>query len=324
MSDFVGRLYSFDTVAGVPVWMAGGLAAVLVVGCLLAFNRAGREDMLSGLTRVGLILVGAGIAWIVFDGSSRRDLAFERHSLDARATDLAVRAIMPGSALACLSAAAGDTVEASCEKALFATPEATAAAVSFVSAQLALLADATDFARRDPKYRDMVAQLRHSAEVDRYGFVARVLAAREGCTANECDTFALLNNASRVSTNMAEHAYDAYVARYAAGWPIAPDSPVARSSSPPALASAPPTAPASGLRVPGPNVFFPSAASIPPVNIMNAEPPASAPETTGTTTPTPKQAPAARKTAAPAAPVRRPVDINADAQRAAPPPAAAQ
>ena len=325
MSDFLGRLPSFDTVAGMPVWMAGALAAVFVVVCLLAFNRAGREGMFGGLVRFGLVLVGAGIAWILFDGSSRRDLASERRALDARATDLTVRAIMPGSALACLSAAAGDTVEASCEKALFATPEATAAAVSFVSAQLTLLADATDFARRDPKYKGMLAQLRHSAEVDRYGIVAHVLAAREGCTADQCDAFALLNDASRVSTNLAERPYDAYVARYAAGWPAAADPPVARSSSPPALASAPAAAPGIGLRVPGPNVFFPSAASIPPVNIMNAEPSASAPETTGTT-PAAK-APAPQRKAA--APVRRPadttppVDINPDAQRAAPPPAGA-
>jgi hypothetical protein len=136
MSDFLGRLPSFETVAGIPAWVAGALAAVLVVVCLLGFTRAGREGISGGLVRVALVLVGAGIAWILFDGSARRDLVVERRALDARANDLTVRTIMPGSALACLSAVAGDTVEASCERAVFATPEATAAAVSFVAAQL--------------------------------------------------------------------------------------------------------------------------------------------------------------------------------------------
>jgi hypothetical protein len=324
MSDFLGRLPSFDTVAATPVWLAGAVAAVIVV-CLLAFNRAGRERMIGGLGRIALILLGAAITWILLDGSARRDLASERRALDARATDLTVRAIMPGSALACLSATAGETVETSCEKALFATPEATAAAVSFVAAQLTLLADATDFARRDPKYNGTLAQLRHAAEGDRYGIVAHVLASREGCTADQCGAFALLKDASRVSTNLAEQSYDLYVARYAASWPAAAESPVAARSSPPppALASAPAAAPGVGLRVPGPNVFFPSAASIPPVNIMNAEP--SAPESTGATTPAKPPAPQ-RKAAAPA---RRPadtapVDINPGSQRAAPPAAAAQ
>jgi hypothetical protein len=68
-------------------------------------------------------------------------------------------------------------------------------------------------------------------------------------------------------------------------------------------------------------VFFPSAASIPPVNIMNAEPPA--PETTATTPPaTAAKPPAAARKAAPA--VRRPVDLNAEAGRATPSPAPAQ
>jgi hypothetical protein len=236
-----------------------------------------------------------------------------------------VRAIAPGSALACLSAGAGATVEASCERALFATPEATAAAVAFVSAELALLADAADFARRDPKYKGMLAQLRQSAEIDRYGIVAHVLAARDGCTADQCQAFALLNDASRVSTNLADRPYDLLVARYAAAWPAAAEPPVAaRSSPPPALAAAPAAAGGLGLRVPGPNVFFPSAASIPPVNIMNAEPSAPAAEATGSTPPAAK-APAPQRKAA--APVRRsvdttPVDINPDAQRPAPPPPA--
>src|SRR3954469_19388572 len=224
MSGFLGRFSLLESVAVMPAWMAGAVAAVIVVLCLLAFMRTGSERMIG---RVGLILLGVAITWILLDGSARRDLAIERHALDGRANELMLRAIMPGSALACLNGMAGEAVEASCEKALFATPEATAAATSFVSAQLALLADAAAFARRDLSYTGVPGQLRHSAELDRYGIVAHVLASRDACTADHCPTFALLNDASRVSTNLAEQRYDLYVAHYAAGWPAAAEVPVA-------------------------------------------------------------------------------------------------
>lgn len=322
MSGFLGRFSLLESVTAMPIWILGAVAAVIVVVCLLVLSGTGRERILGG---VGLILLAVGITWILLDNSVRRDLAVERRALDRRANELMVRAIIPGSALACLNGLAGEAVAAACEKALFATPEATAAATSFVAAQLALLTDATAFARRDASYTSIPEQLRHSAELDRYGLVAHVLAARDACTADHCPTFALLNDASRVSTNLAEQPYDRYVARYAAGWPAAAEAPVAArspSSPPPALASAPTavpgTAPAVGLHVPGPDVFFPSASSIPPVNIMNPEPPAAS-ETTGTTpAPAPKQA---QRKAAPARrppPETAPVDISPNAQQPAP------
>jgi len=322
MSDLLGRVPFLEMTGGMPIipeWMIGAVAVVFVLSCLLAFSRLARVALIRGLTPVGLVFIGAAIAWFVLDSSSRRNLASERLALDARAAELTSRAMTLGSALACLNIDAGDAVAGSCEKALFATPESTAVAVSFVSAQLTLLTDATDFARRDPSYRGTIKQLRHSVEADRYGIVAHVLAVHEGCTADHCGAFALLNDVSRVSTNLAEHAYVLYIGRHAAGWPATDESPVARSLPPSSFPSAPPAAPAAGIKVPGPNVFFPSAASIPPVNIMNAEPPPPAPsETTGTTAP--KAASPQRK--APAPP-RRPANAKTDTQRA-PSPAAAE
>jgi hypothetical protein len=334
MSDFLGRFPFFNisdwlgwspdwkmpaTMSFLPEWMIGALAAILVLSCLFAFSRVARATRNRGLGFVGLVLIGAAIVWIVFGGSSRRDHAAERLALDARAAQLTLRAMAQGTALACLNADAGDALAASCEKALFATPEAAAAAVSFVSAQLTLLADSSQFTRRDPSYRGIITQLRHAAEADRYGIVAHVLATRESCTADQCEAFAVLNDLSRVKANLTEHPYDLYVAHYAAGWPAA-DPSIARSSPPPALASAPPSVSAAGIKVPGPNVFFPSAASIPPVNIMNAEPAAPTPaETTGTTPPAKAAATPQRK--APTPP-RRPPNAKADPQRAPPPPVA--
>ena len=172
MSAFFGRFPGLDPATGMlslPLWAGGAAAALFVVLCLLAFSRAGREGAIGGLARLALVLIGASVTLVFFDGSAKRDLAAERRALDARALDLLTRAALPGSALACLDAVAGDTVEASCEKALFVTPETTAAAVSYVSAQLALLDDFKDHTRR-ARTAEPVAliNLRRAAESDRF------------------------------------------------------------------------------------------------------------------------------------------------------------
>src|SRR6476646_4229237 len=151
MSDALGRFAGLDLASGMlslPLWMAGAIAAVFLVLTLLAFGRAGRAGPIGALARVALVVIGAGVTWFILEGAGRRDLAADRRALDTRAAELLTRAAMPGSALACLDASAGDTVEGACEKALFATPEATAAAVSYVSVQLALLADMTNHVAR--------------------------------------------------------------------------------------------------------------------------------------------------------------------------------
>src|SRR5262249_370070 len=104
----------------------------------------------------------------------RRDLAAAQRALDARGFELATRAFMPGSALGCLDAIAGETVEAACEKVLFATPEAAAAAVSYVAAQLSLLASARDLARHGETAPGMLA-LRRALAAARFGAVAHGL-----------------------------------------------------------------------------------------------------------------------------------------------------
>jgi TPR repeat protein len=289
----------------VPPWAAAIGAVLLAFFCLFVLIRCliglarympvvfrylrsfGQRTGRPGPVVVCLVLVLSGVAlvWFIFAGLSKSELAAERRALDARSFELATRSLMPGSALACLDAGAGDTVEASCEKALFATPESTANAVSYVAAQLALLADASDFARRDRSYAAELVNLRRAVASDRFGLVAHVLAARHDCIPDRCRAFALLNDASRVKSNLAERTYEFYVVRYAAGWPpiakppVATASPPAATAPPPAAAAAmsapasaapPPTG--SGIRPPGPNVFFPSSTSTPLVSNTNAEP----------------------------------------------------
>jgi hypothetical protein len=301
-----------------PLWSAAILAATVAAFCIFVLTRAGREGIVETFMRGGLLLSGAALAWIVLDTTVAGTFASERRALDARWLEMTTRAAMPGSALACLDATAGELVEAACEKALFVSPEAAAASVAYVTTQLALLADGSEYERRSgANYEAVLGGLRHAVEIDRFGIVAHVLADRDGCTVSRCSAFAFLSDTSQISENMGEHRYEATVLHYAPEWPQSVLSPVAvnalpQSSAPPAAgpAAAAPlqnsaAATPSTAAVPSKTgtLFFPSSASIPPVSIMAAEP-------TGPSSPAPpaetasKPAVAHGKAAAPSPPAR--------------------
>ncbi|HEY6255760.1 MAG TPA: hypothetical protein VIY51_08200 [Xanthobacteraceae bacterium] len=295
------------------------MAALLVAFCMFVLNRAGRDGILEALSRAGLLLVGAAVAWMV--ATSAGTSAAQRRALDTRLLEMTMRAVAPGSALACLDASAGDLVEASCEKALFASPEAAAASVAYVTTQLSLLTDGSEYERHSgANYESVLGALRHAVETDRFGIVAHVLADRDGCTANLCAAFGLLRDPSQVSDNISAHRYESYILHHATEWPQSPLSPVAANTPvmPPApIAPAPTPAPTPGAAtskaVPN-GLYFPSSASIPPVSIMNAEPsgppPAGAdaaaakPPATAARKPSPATPPPARRPANPAPPAR--------------------
>src|SRR5262249_27663502 len=119
------------------------VAAVVVMTYAIVVVRSDHFGKPSPLPRIALGLVLALAAVWVFNDFRQRDLAAEQRALEDRAFELAARAVMPGSALSCLDAVAGEAVEETCEKALFATPEATAAAVTYVATELSLLAAAS-------------------------------------------------------------------------------------------------------------------------------------------------------------------------------------
>jgi hypothetical protein len=334
MSEILGRIAGFDLgLPSLPVWAAGAVAALLLVVCYFSFSQAGRTDRIGIAARVTLILVGAVAAFLVFEAWSRLDLRSERRALDARAQELFKQAAMPGSAFACLDPLVGDVVETACEKTVFQTPESTAAALSYVAAELTLLADFMLYARKaGSDLPPALGNLRRSIEGDRFGLVARVLVVRDGCTPGNCPAFALLTDPGRIAVNLAGRSYDLYVERHAPAWAAGAKSPVVAATGLGEGDAQPAPAP-----TPRAGLFFPSAASIPPVTIMNAEPQLPA-ETTGSTpssappSAAPKQAPAKRSAApasAPASgggnaqPARQPIDLNA-ASRAGPPASAPQ
>ena len=311
MLDRIGDWIAAFSLAGAGVgWVIALIAGGVVLLCVLLSIRGGIVDARGLIARVAAALLAVLAGWWGFDYLARRDLADERRALDARAFELATRALAPGSALACLDALAGEAVEDACEKALFASPEATAVAVSYVSAQLSLLATATEHARRGGASSG-ITSLRRALEADRFGIVAHVLSVRDGCTPDQCGAFFLLRDASRISANIAERTFQSFIKTNMAGWPAAGARPVA--SIAPASTPAASAAPAAAAKVPN-NLYFPSSSSIPPVNIMTAEPAAQAAQppaqhdTTGEgATPTPPRRPGpstAKGTAPSAAPPR--------------------
>ena len=284
----------------VPIWAAGAASAVLVVAMMAAVGKLGAVTTVATLFRVAVVVIAVAAGYMYLERSTVQNRVDERRSLDERSAALMARAIAPGSALSCLDELAGETVEAACERAVFATPEGVAAAVSYVAAQLALLADGTRYAQQtDANYAGELASLRTALELDRFGIVAHALVEREGCTADRCDALSRFADTSRVLANLRDSPFEALVTKYTASWtasvsegpgvaaaapggafappgvgtaPVDPATyPAAIPAAPPALAAAPTPAPASV----SPRYDFPSSRSIPPVSIMAPEPPAS-------------------------------------------------
>ena len=250
-------------------WEAGAIAALVGLVCMLLVRSSSRWR--GALLRLTVLVVAVTAALGVFRWINDRDAAAERRALQVRQADLAARALTPGSPLACLDGDAGDVVETACEKVLFARPEITAAAVTYVTARLSLLADALSL--DDAELAPTVAGLRRALELDRYGIAAHVLANRDGCNVESCLAFAWVEDPTALKANLKARAFDGYVQRYEAAWKnqSEPEKAPAVAGVPPAAAD-PAAEPTPGHSPVSSRYDFPSAASIPAVSIMNKEP----------------------------------------------------
>jgi hypothetical protein len=234
------------------------------------------DRALNGLLKLVIALaVAAGVALSVVAVVNTMTLereAADRRALVQRSTELNLGAIQPGSALACLDAGAGDEVEAACEAKVFADPRTAAGAVAYTAARLSLLSEAH---ATQPSALSAMAGPRRAIELDRYGIAAHVLATRDGCTPENCGAFAFLRDTTALKANLKARIYDQYVSRYAAAWNKEPEkqAPVAALPAPGAAVAAVPGEPPQPTGAPVSGKYdFPSAASIPPVSIMNSEP----------------------------------------------------
>lgn len=234
------------------------------------------------LSAVAVAVAAAGV-YLVTDRLALDERAAERRALLTRQNELTARLIVPGSPLACLDSGAGEAVGNACEKAVFADAATTASAVAFTAARLDLLKDAATLAQKgEGDIAGAFATVRRAIELDRYGLAAQVLADRDGCTPDRCAAFALLGHTDVLKANMKARVFDQYVSRYAPAWEQGMPAPnaVPQASVPPAeqhpapVASVePPAGAVPAGRPVDPKWDFPSAASIPPVSIMNSEPP---------------------------------------------------
>jgi hypothetical protein len=281
-----------------PMWMMLAAAGFFGLILLVTLLRAERSVANGALTVVTLLAIAIALAAVVrVDGPAGQTTPTE-----ARA-QAAMTASLP--ALSCLDDLAGDAVAIGCEKALFGAPDAVAAAVSATAARIDRLTALGDAATAEKSLTLDIKVLRKSLERDRYGLVAQVLVARDGCTQFDCAAFRSLTDQQQVAANMDSHLYDTLVARYAPAW----NAPAAAQSLPAtaALAGLPPSMPTGKPT----SAEFPSASSTPPVSIMNPEPPT-------------RQAAPAANVAAPRAPAAASAQAAVPAAKKPPAPKAAR
>lgn len=298
--------------AAFPMWMtlaAAGFFGLILLVTLLRAEKSVANGALTVITLLAIVIAVAATMRLygpVGQGAP----------IEARA-QVAGTASLP--ALSCLDDLAGDAVLAGCEKALFGSPDAAAAAVSYTAARIDRLTALGDVATAEQSLTLDVKVLRKALERDRYGLVAQVLIVRDGCTPFDCAAFRSLTDQQQVAANMNVHLYDTLVARYAPSWnaPAAAPAAGALAALPPSMPTGKPT-----------NAEFPSAMSTPPVSIMNPEPTAStrqAPAANAAPAPAPRAPAAASAQAlAPAAPAAKkpPAPKAARAPAAAPVPLA--
>jgi hypothetical protein len=241
-----------------PMWLTLAAAGFFGIIVLVTLLRADKSVANGALTVISLLAIGITWATTVrgFGPAAGAGAAGQPQS-PAQLT-----AALP--ALSCVDDIAGETVLAACEKTLFGSAESTAAAVSYAASRLTRLTALGDVAAANRNMTPELQALRHSIERDRYGLAAYVLLTRDHCTPSDCAAFRALTDHNQIVANMDERVYDGLIVRYAASWNApAPVGAVA------ALPSSMPTSMPTGKPT---NAEFPSAASTPPVSIMNPEP----------------------------------------------------
>lgn len=277
----------------VPMWMTLAAAGFFGLILMITLLRAEKSVANGALTVITLLAIAIAVAATVRVYGP----AGEAVPAEARA-QAAVVASLP--ALSCLDDLAGDAVAIGCEKALFGAPDAVAAAVAYTAARIDRLTELGDAATANNSLTLDMRVLRKSLERDRYGLVAQVLVARNGCTQFDCAAFRSLTDQQQVAANMNAHLYDMLVARYAPTWNMPAAAPAMPASG--TLAGLPASMPTGKPT----NAEFPSASSTPPVSIMNPEPSTRQAPAANAAAPAPR-APAATsaQAAAPAAPAAK-------------------
>jgi hypothetical protein len=237
-----------------PIGLTLAAAAFFGLVVLITLLRAEKSVANGALTVITLLAVGIAAAATI------RGYGPRASSGEVRSAALAPAGLP---ALSCIDDLAGEAVESACEKAVFASPESTAAAVSYTASLITRLAALGDVATAKASMTPELLAIRRALERDRYGLVAQVLTIRDGCTQIQCPGFRLFTDSRQIAVNIAERNYDALVQHYVPLW-NAPPPTVPLAGLAPGVPSLPTGRPT--------NAEFPSAASTPAVSIMVPEP----------------------------------------------------
>jgi hypothetical protein len=273
-----------------PMWLTLAAAGFFAIIAIITLLRAEKSVANGALTVITLLAVGVALA-----ATARGFGLANSGTIEDVRSSSAMTASLPS--LTCVDDLAGEAVLTACEKAVFGSPESTAAALSYAARQITRLTGVGDVAAANRRMTPELEALRRAVERDRYGLMAEALVARDHCTPSDCAAFKSLTDPRRIASNIDERTYDGMVARYSVIWNMPPAS---------LSAAAPVAALMPGIPTGKPtNAEFPSAASTPPVSIMTAEPPlagsrppASSANAAAPTPSSPKPAPAASPTLA--------------------------
>jgi hypothetical protein len=267
-----------------PMWLTLAAAGFFALILLITLLRAERSVANGALTVITLLAIGVAVAATI-RGFGPDGASAPRDGQPPQSTTAALPA------LSCVDDLAGETVLTACEKVLFGSADAAAAAVSYAAARITRLTAFGDVAMANKSMTPELSTLRRSVERDRYGLMAYVLSARDRCLPGQCAAYTSLTDHNQISANMDERVYEGLILRYSPSWNM-PAAPAA------AVAALPTTMPTGKPT----NADFPSAASTPPVNIMTPEPPLAAappaprpPAAANAQTPAPRPALAAAK-----------------------------
>jgi hypothetical protein len=288
-----------------PMWLTLAAAGFFALIVLITLLRAEKSVANGALTVITLLAIGIAVAATIRGfGSDAASTA--RGAQPPQSVTAAIPAV------SCIDDLAGETVLAACEKVVFGSADAAAAAVSYAAARLTQLTSFGDVATANKNMTPELSTLRRSVEHDRYGLMAYVLSARDRCQPGQCAAYRSLTDHNQIAANMDERIYEGLILRYSASWNApatpAPAAPAATAALSPSLPTGKPT-----------NADFPSAASTPPVNIMTPEPPLAAasaaprpaPASANAQAPAPRPSPAAaKKQAAPRARAAAPVQLS--------------
>src|SRR3954454_11897473 len=216
-----------------PMWLTLAAAGFFALILLITLLRAERSVANGALTVITLLAIGVAVAATI------RGFASDSAS-PARGTTVSRAATASLPALSCIDDLAGETVLAACEKILFGSADAAAAAVSYAAARITELTGFGDVVAANKAMTPELQTLRQSVERDRYGLMAYVLSVRDHCQPGDCAAYRSLTDHNHIAANMDERVYEGLIARYSSSW-NAPAATVAAVAAP--VAAVPPSFP---------------------------------------------------------------------------------